>query len=260
MEMVDLTAGSDEEDVSVGVEDSELHLAIVKRNAPSKAFVVRNAMERLIAPELLAMEPGYPGILDLWRKFGVDIVIAADGTGLERFSGYAIKMEIGGCKILTPGCFGDTSTQQAAFLGIPLFMYDGEEGYSALKATFARMFSKRHLADHVTIAINNDQPIEIEVRWHLCADLKLMCIVGGLSGASSRRPCFWCTWNRGDPTVPGEPRSAAAIGHQAAWATELLLPIRRAEAALTQARAKVKASRKDLTEATTMGRGKSKQV
>jgi hypothetical protein len=69
-----------------------------------------------------------------------------------------------------------------------------------------------------------------------------------------------CTWNRGDPTVPGEPRSAAAIGHQAAWATELLQPTRRAEAVPTQARAKVKASRKDLTEATTTGRGKSKQV
>jgi hypothetical protein len=115
----------------------------------------------------------------------------------------------------------------------------------------------RHTVD---VIIGDDQRIRIDVRWHLCADLKLVCLVGGLGGASSRWPCPRCLWNRSEATKPGEPRSVEGISNQPAWSTELLEPIRKEEATLKEAKEAMSAARKQLAEVNNTGYGKSKQV
>jgi hypothetical protein len=56
----------------------------------------------------------------------MNIVVAADGTAVVRFCGSYIKLEVNTAKIIIPS-LGGPGAQQAAFLGIPLFMHDGNE-------------------------------------------------------------------------------------------------------------------------------------
>jgi hypothetical protein len=48
------------------------------------------------------MEKAYPGSLRHWEIYGVDIVLAADGTAYARFVGWSQKIEIGGAKVIVP--------------------------------------------------------------------------------------------------------------------------------------------------------------
>jgi hypothetical protein len=98
------------------------------------------------------MEKAYPGSLRHWEIYGVDIVLAADGTAYARFVGWSQKIEIGGAKVIAP--LEDTeSAQQAPFNGIPLFMFEGDECYSTIKASLARMFREGHLKDTVEVTL-----------------------------------------------------------------------------------------------------------
>jgi hypothetical protein len=65
-------------------------------------FFVKNAMQRAIAPELIAMDSAYPGYLWYWKQHGIDIAIAADGIAVVLFHRLSIKLEIGAAKIILP--------------------------------------------------------------------------------------------------------------------------------------------------------------
>jgi hypothetical protein len=98
------------------------------------------------------MEKAYPGSLRHWEIYGVDIVLAADGTACAHFVGWSQKIEIGGAQVIAP--LEDTeSAQQASFNGIPLFMFEGDECYSTIKASLARMFREGHLKDTVEVTL-----------------------------------------------------------------------------------------------------------
>jgi hypothetical protein len=72
----------------------------------SRAYFVRNVMQRCIAPEMLAMQDAYPGIVQHWAKHGMDIVVAADGTAVVRFCFRYIKLEVSTAKIIIPSLMG----------------------------------------------------------------------------------------------------------------------------------------------------------
>jgi hypothetical protein len=142
---------------------------------------MKNAMTRSFGPELEAMETVYPGAVASWIKHGIDIVVGADGTAVLRFNGKSTKLEVGTGKVIVPDEIGGEGAQQQPCLGIPLFMHDGDECYKGMKATSYRIFKDGHLTDKVTITYHG-QKHEIKVRWHLCADLKLVTLLAGWVG------------------------------------------------------------------------------
>jgi hypothetical protein len=170
-----------------------------------------------------------------------------------RFCGRYIKLEVGTAKIIIPSLVGGSGAQQAAFLGIPLFMHDSDECYQALNATMGCMFRDGHLREQVTV-FKDGQTHAIQVRWHLCTDIKLMLLLCGFAGACSRRPCFLCQWDRSNPELAGAMRTAEEGEELASWATELFLPIQKADSTLKQARKALKAAQEKLR------KGKSAQV
>jgi hypothetical protein len=85
------------------------------KHAQSTAYFVKNAMQRCVAPEMLAMQDAYPSILQYWAEHGMDIVVAADGTSVARFCGRSVKMEVSTAKIIIRSHVGDPGPQQAAF-------------------------------------------------------------------------------------------------------------------------------------------------
>jgi hypothetical protein len=154
-------------------------------------------------------------------------------------------LEVSTAKIIIPSLVGGSGAQQAAFLGIPLFMHDGHECYQALNATMGRMCRDGHLLEQVTVS-KDSQTHTIQVRCHLCADLKLMLLLCGFAGACSRRPCFLCQWDRSNPELTGAMRTAEEGEEFASWATELFLPIQQADSTLKQARKALKAAQEKL--------------
>jgi hypothetical protein len=124
-------------------------------------------------------------------------------------------------------------------MGSPLFVHDEEESYAGLQATLGRMIQDGHLTKAVCIIVEGEQ-VNLAVRWHLCANLKLVNLASGLGSASSARPCFLCFWARNDPLQQAEARTEGHMGELAEWAMELLQPVRAAEAALAEARQAVK--------------------
>lgn len=106
----------------------------------------------------------------------------------------------------------------------------GDETYVALKATMAQMFKHGHLSEEVTVTRATEGSTRLQVRWHLCADFKLVSLVTGLGGVGSSRPCFLCTWERSKPSDPGEARSAEGTSQHTDWAVTYLQPIAQAEA------------------------------
>jgi hypothetical protein len=98
---VDLTADTVDEDI----EDAQGMRSSTNQEQGVivlKGCFVKDAMQRLIAPELQAMEKAYPGSLKYWEKYGVDIVLAADGIAYARFMVWYQKLEMGGAKIIAP--------------------------------------------------------------------------------------------------------------------------------------------------------------
>jgi hypothetical protein len=207
-------------------------------NCKVRGYFVKNAMQRAIAPELIAINRAYPGSLSHWKQHGIDIAIAADGTSVVRFNGRSWKLEIGAAKIISPFAGAD-SAQQASYLGIPLFIHDGEECYTSLRASLARMFREGHLRAQVTVTLDGKE-VSIPVRWHLCADFKMVSLVTGLGGAAAARPCFLCMWARADPLKAAAQRNLADATQHAEWVTEFLKPILAAEVSLKEARQALK--------------------
>jgi hypothetical protein len=175
----------------------------------------------------------------------MDIVVAADGTSVVRFCGHSVKLEVCTAKIIIPSHLGNPGPQQAAFLGIPLFMHDGDECYQSLNVTMGRMFRDGHLREQVTVSTNGQTHV-IKVQWHLCADLKLMLLLCGFGGACSRRPCFLCLWDRNNPDVAATMRTADEGVHFASWASELFQPIQQADSTSKLARKTLKAAQQNL--------------
>jgi hypothetical protein len=222
LDVVDLVSDDElEDDVSnVGAAD----LAVTEdAQKPIKGYIIKNAMTRSFAPDLEAMETVYPGAVAYWIKHGIDIVVGADGTAVLRFNGKSIKLEVGMGKVIVPDEIGGEGAQQQPCLGIPLFMHDGDECYKGMKATLYRMFKDGHLSDKVTITFHG-QEHEIKVRWHLCADQKLVTLVCGLGGATMKRPCFSCLWDSSNPAASAEERTPEMTRQQAQWAVELFGP------------------------------------
>jgi hypothetical protein len=225
-DLVDLTR--DEDDAETCGEDGQSS----SPQAATHGYILKNAMQRVIAPEVESVCTAYPNSLLWWMEHGVDIVLAADGTSIVRFTGRSFKLELGACKVIRPDAAG---AQQGGFMGIPLLIHDGEECYGGLKATLGRMIREGHLSDIVTITVNGEQ-LNLQVRWHLCADMKLVTLASGLGGASSAYPCFLCFWARSDPTKPAEARTARKMDEQAQCAKDLLRPLRSAESDVAAAR------------------------
>jgi hypothetical protein len=238
--------GAEELDVVDLVSDDELENEVSNAGAtdlaatedaqkPNKGYIVKNAMTRIYGPELEAMEMVYPGAAAYWIKHGIDVVIGADGTAVLRFNGKSIKLEVCMGKVIVPDTIGGEGAQQQPCLGIPLFMHDGDECYKGMKATLYRMFKDGHLSDNVTITYQGQEQ-EIKVRWHLCADLKLVTLVCGLGGATMKRPCFSCLWDRSNPAASAEERTLELTEQQAQWAVELFGPFHAASAQMKAAK------------------------
>jgi hypothetical protein len=82
------------------------------------------------------------------------------------------------------------------------------------------MFADGHLSDEVKI-----QDQIVLVRWHLCSDLKLVCLACGLEGASSRRPCFLCLWDHANPELAQAMRITEGSSQLVEGAMKLLQPL-----------------------------------
>jgi hypothetical protein len=119
------------------------------------------------------------------------------------------------------------------------FMHNGEECYSSLKATLARMFREGHLSNKVDAQFEGTVTT-IAVRWHLCADHKMVCLACGLGRASCGRPCPWCHWLRLKPQDKAQTRTAAETEQHAGWATSLPKPLQVKVAELIAARQALK--------------------
>jgi hypothetical protein len=243
--LVDLTQLDEEDGAPIGADALDAAMQVEwprfaqdqdSQQAAEHGYLVKNAMQRVIAPEVEALIKVSPETLLRWRIHGIDIVLAADGTAIVRFTSRSFKLETGACKIIAPHAEGP---QQAASMGIPLFVHDGEECYAGLQATLGRMIQDGHLTKAVRIIVEGEQ-VNLSVRWHLCADLKLVNLASGLGSASSARPCFLCFWARNDPLQQAEARTEGHMGERAEWAMEFLQPVRAAEAALAEARQAVK--------------------
>jgi hypothetical protein len=226
-----------------GIEDTALldpwaSCAKVDEPISVHGYFVMDAMNRCIRPELEYIEGCWPGALRFWQtRGGVDILLAADGLSRPLFNGRSAKLELGAAMILLPtGGPWTQSTgnaQQAACLATPLFMHDGDECYSSLKATLAQMFEEQHLANQVSVRAAGGEAFELPVMWHLYADLKMVSLVTGLGGASNNKPCFLCHWDRSKPTLEGETQTDEGISLHSTWATKYLKPMNEADTRLS---------------------------
>jgi hypothetical protein len=116
-------------------------------------------------------------------------------------------------------------------------MFEGDECYSSIKVSLARMFMEGHLKDTVEVTLPDGSQCIFKVRWHLCADFKLVSLATGLGGASAGHPCFLCFWDYSDSLKPAAPRTIQETERQAGWAADLQQPIQAAEQKLKSARA-----------------------
>jgi hypothetical protein len=125
-----------------------------KRQAPIRGYIIKNSTSRSIAPELIAMEQAYPGILQHWMEHGIDIIVSANGIAVFRFNGWSATMEIGAraAEIIAPNAVRAEGPQQAVYLGIPLFMHGRDECYDVLELTLCCMFTEGHLTDVVNVS------------------------------------------------------------------------------------------------------------
>jgi hypothetical protein len=81
-------------------------------------------MERVVA-QVLALEENYPAAAA--GANGIIIIIAADVTAITRmrFSGYPSRIGNRCVELDIPNKVGGEGAQQASYMGIPLFMFDG---------------------------------------------------------------------------------------------------------------------------------------
>jgi hypothetical protein len=161
--LVDLTQLDEEDGAPIGADVLDAAMQVEwprfayvqdSQQAAEHGYLVKNAMQRVIAPEVEALIKVSPETLLRWRIHGMDIVLAADGTAIVRFTSRSFKLETGACKIIALHAEGQ---QQAASMGIPLFVHDGEECYAGLQATLGRMIQDGHLTKAVCIIVEGEQ-------------------------------------------------------------------------------------------------------
>jgi hypothetical protein len=73
-----------------------------------------------------------------------------------------------------------------------------------------------------------------------------MLLLCGFGGVYSRRPCFLCLWDRNNPDVAANIRTADEGVDFASWASKLFQPIQQADSTLKLARKTLKAAQENL--------------
>lgn len=76
----------------------------------------------------------------------------------------------------------------------------GEETFNTINRVLSDMLMLGSLTEEIVVpdAVETEP---LPVRWHLCADHKLMALVAGMAGAGSNQPCFLCKWDRSVPYI-----------------------------------------------------------
>jgi hypothetical protein len=159
--------------------------------APVRGYYIKRVMDRVVAPEVEDKCKELPHCWGVWKRDGIDIVLAADGTARPVFGGRLLELELGVTKIVIPDVPGP---QQNSCLACPIFMHDGQS-YASLQATIGQIIRDKYLADSVTEQNSAGTKHKRWVRWRLCSDAKLIQLLAGLGGSRCNRACFICLWD-----------------------------------------------------------------
>jgi hypothetical protein len=84
--------------------------------------------------------------------------------------------------------------------------------------------------------MDGDPPVELALVWHHCSDYSLMAALGGYCSCSSKNPCLFCTWTRGDNAQPAPPRELGNVHELARWAEAYVQPVHTVAAKVSMSR------------------------
>jgi hypothetical protein len=159
------------------------------------------------------------------------ILFGADNTSRNTFISEAEKGEQGVLKIRFPHV---PSGQQSPRLTIPQFLLEEPEDYSTLFNVLNKLRLAQGFPSNVQVSGANEEPVHLDVVWHVGSDMKLVMILRGMA-LSEPFGCTVCKWHRKEGMWLDHDSTALSESQSVKWHGAFLAPIRAAEEAPTYA-------------------------
>jgi hypothetical protein len=237
--------GADSDIEIVGSED-ECHDDEAQGNASDAGTVASNTgvqerwaaflknTRQVVENELQDMQELVPRLHQHIVALGtLHILFSADNTSRNNFVNEAQKTEQGALKILYPFI---PTCQQSPRLTIPQFLFEGPEDYNTLFRVLKRLQKSNGFPNKIMVPRGTaQQPVQLDVVWHVGSDLKLVMIIRGraLSGPFG---CAFCKWHRKEGMWLNHDSTAISEAQAVAWYATYQKPIHDADAAANKAR------------------------